>query len=803
MPERTARRIVVVEGAGPATWAAARELRDALMRVGAAELPLCCERDASEGEPAFVIGTPPPGESAPQALDACRLARRGDRVYLWGQGPRGALYAVYAYLQDVLGFRWLTPTVERQPRLADPAGLPPELERQQIPAFAVRDVGYREAMQAPWSARLRLNGEFCSRGRDPAWGGGLRYTHFVHTFYDLVPPARYFGDHPEYFSLVDGRRREALGQLCLTQPDIVGIAAATLREWFQADPEASIASVSQNDWRGACECSDCRALVEREGSQAGPVLHFVNAVARRVARSHPDRLIDTLAYWYTEDPPRHLRPEPNVAVRLCHMSPSCESHSVEACPHNAPFAARLQGWARIAPRLHIWDYHTNFSHYLLPFPNFRAIAADLALFRRHGVESVFCQGDLADGGGGEWAVLRSYYLARLLWDAGADPEALIDEFLRGVFPQAHVPVRAYFDRIQASAVDPQRHLRMFSPVQAGHLTPALLDGAEADLAEARALAVDAAEVAEVGRLRLSVDYVRLALPPTFHPKGEALCPAPSVEGGMAAQARPAALRRFRAELERYGVRQLAEAQPLEDFERRVAVLSRPHAAPVWSVGDWVLRVVPDLGGRLWEASFCGQPLLAPAAWEDAAYPASRGYEECCAGDLGRSEPYDLGAVEGDQALVLTATLRGMASWHPYARIEVRREIAADPDGVLRLRTTVTNADHVPHPLAIRPRLCLAGPLRDLRWRQPGGAWRPAGIDPGADRAAPGENGWRVVCGGVVLECTYGAVERLQVARSAWGWRIEADGGEVVVPPGGTRRLEQSWRAHFAPPGEGD
>ena len=796
MPERSVRRIVVAPGAGPAAWTAARELAAALVRAGAAELPIG-EVDPGSTEPAFVVGAPPSGEAEPQALDACRLVRRGDRVYLWGQGPRGALYAVYGYLQDVLGFRWLTPTVERRPRLAAAVALPSDLDRRQIPAFAVRDVGYREAMQAPWSSRLRLNGEFCARDRDPAWGGGMRYTHFVHTFYDLVPPARHFADHPEYFSLVDGRRREALGQLCLTHPDIVEIAAAAVREWFDADPEARIASVSQNDWLGACQCDACQALVEREGSQVGPVLHFVNAVARRVARSHPDRLIDTLAYWYPEDPPRLLRPEPNVAVRLCHMSPSCESHPVEACPHNAPFAARLRGWAQIAPRLHIWDYHTNFSHYLMPFPNFRAIAADLALLHRHGVESVFCQGDLSEGGGGEWATLRAYYLARLLWDAGADPEAVVDEFLRGVFPRAHVPVRAFFDRVQATADDPARHLRMFSPVQAGHLTSELLDGAEADLADARALAAEAAEAAEVGRLRLSVDYARLALPPTFRVQGDALRPATPTEGGLAAPERPAALRRFRADLERYGVRQLAEAQPLEDFDRRVGVLSTAHAAPVWAAGDWVLRVVPDLGGRLWEVSFQGRPLLAPAAWDDPAYPASRGYEEAYAGGLGCTVPHALGGGGGSD-LVLTATVRGMAEWHSYAAIEVRRTIGLGPDGGLRLCTTVTNADRVPHPLAIRPRLCLAGGLRDLHWCGPDGSWRAAGGDPPGDRAAPGDRGWRLACGDVVLACTYEAIGGVRVVRSGWGWRIEADGGQVVLPPRGTATLEQSWRAQVVP-----
>jgi len=805
MADFPARAVVVAAGAAPAALTAARELQAALVRAGGPDLPLLGP-DGLEGPvalagPAFVVGAPPPGEAEPTAPDACRIARRGDRLHLWGQGSRGALYAVYAYLQDVLGFRWLTGAVEVRPRLERGAPLPaPELEQR--PAFAIRDVGYFEAMQTPWNARLRLNGEFSARALGPEWGGGMRYTHYVHSFYQLVPPERHFAAHPEYFSLVDGRRREVLAQLCLTNPDIVGIAADAVRGWFAADPQARIASVSQNDWLGACECPDCRALVEREGSQVGPVLHFVNAVAREVARDYPDRLIDTLAYWYTEDAPRRARPEPNVVVRLCHMSPTCEAHAVEACPHNAPFAARLEAWSRIAPRLHIWDYHTNFSHLLMPFPNFAAIARDLALFRRRGVESMFCQGDLEGGGGGEWSTLRAYYLARLLWDPSLDPEALVEEFLKGVFPHAQRPVRAYFDGIQARAADPERHLRMFSPVQAGHLPPEVVASAAHSLAEARAAAAaggDPAEEGQVRRLQLCVDYTRLALPPEFLLEGDVLCPRPPAsaaaapDGFLAPELRPAALEAFFEDLRHNGVRSLREAIPLDVFRRRSRALAAPHPAPLWTAGPWRLRLVPDLGGRLWEASFAGVPLLAPADMDDADYPASRGYDEGCAGDLGRSEPYALeDCVDGDR-VVLTTELEGLAAWHPYAAIAVRREIAAEGDGTLRLRTVVVNRDTVAHPLSIAPRCCLAGTAGAVEWLDAAGAWQPVHAGPGTGRAVVlGAQGWRAR-GAPSVAYAPGAVDRLQVEARPWGWLVACVGLQQVVPPGGEVSLEQVWR----------
>lgn len=797
-----ARAIALPQDAPPAVHTAARELQGALERAGGPPLPIVAAGGAAG--PVFAVGIAAPGEGDPTAPDACRVARRGDRLHLWGQGPRGALHAVHALLQDVLGFRWPAPDLEVLPRLPQPEQLP-EADLLQEPSFPVRDVGYREALQAPWGSRLRLNGDFAARALGPEWGGGMRYARFVHTFYALVPPVRYFARHPEYFSLVDGRRRESHAQLCLTNPDIVGIAAREVSAWFAADPQATIASVSQNDWLGACECPECRALAEREGSEVGPVLHFANAVAREVARSHPDRLIDTLAYWYTEDPPRNLRPAPNVVVRLCHMSPSCESHAVEACPRNAPFAARLQAWSRIAPRLHIWDYQTNFSHLLMPFPNFAAIAADLALFRRRGVESMFCQGDLEVGGGGEWSTLRAHYLARLLWDATLDPEALVEEHLAAAFPAARRPVRAYFDLIQAQARDPERHVRMFSPVQAGHLPDPTLDAAAAALTAAARLAGEGAEAERVRRLRLSLDYVRLAMPPAFALEGDRLVPRPPADAGagfLPAAERPAALAAFLSELERQGIRALREARPVAEFVRRAQTLAGEHPAPLRRCGGFRLRLVPDLGGRIWSLVFAGRELLAPPTAADGDYPAAGGYEESCAGDLGRTEAHALETLEADGSVVLSATVAGMANWHEYEGVAVRRRIAAEGTDGLALSTEVGNAGNTPHTLAIRPRLRLAGPVSGLAWCDAAGVWAEAGWDPAVASAtvARGTSGWRARVGDLEFICRHDPVDRVRIESHPWGWWVECVGVERPVPPGERISFHQHWRARVADAG---
>ncbi len=126
--------------------------------------------------------------------------------------------------------------------------------------------------------------------------------------------------------MIDGKRREERSQLCLTNPDVLRLGVEAVERWIQQHPEATIFSVSQNDWTGWCECDKCRRVEEEEGGvHSGPLLRYVNALAAEVEKKHPDKLIDTLAYWYTEEPPAKARPRRNVRIRLCPIG-ACEAH---------------------------------------------------------------------------------------------------------------------------------------------------------------------------------------------------------------------------------------------------------------------------------------------------------------------------------------------------------------------------------------------------------------------------------------------------------------------------------------------
>ena len=370
-------------------------------------------------------------------FDAIRIKTRPNALILAGPRPRGTLYAVYCFLER-LGCRWWSSTVATIPQQAT-LGID-NLDITYVPPLEYRTPYSFDAFKTDFAARNRCNGE--NHDLDEAHGGKEVYAGFVHTFYALIPPGTYFNDHPEWFSMIDGQREYESAQLCLTNDAMREELTNNLRALLLAHPDATIASVSQNDCQGFCTCPPCAALDAQEGSHAGSLLHFVNAVAADIEQEFPNVAISTLAYQYTRTRPNFVRPRSNVIIRLC----SIECSFSQPLDHvqNAAFANDIRSWAAIADRLNVWDYTTNFLHYQLPHPNLRVLGPNIKFFVQNNVKGVMEQG-CGNTNGGEFAELRGWVLAQLLWDPSRDADELIDEFLSGYYGPAGPHIRTYID----------------------------------------------------------------------------------------------------------------------------------------------------------------------------------------------------------------------------------------------------------------------------------------------------------------------------------------------------------------------
>jgi hypothetical protein len=433
------------KGASPAELRAAKELQSTLKQLTGAEFELS-ETSGKVPKGGIIVG---PGAAAQTYFPDLALERfgeeefvmvvRGGRLLLAGGRPRGTLYAVSRFLQTQGQVRWWTPWAASVPKRPDFAIR--SIFLREKPVFESRDTFWFSAFDGEWAMRHFSNGQ--SARLTEELGGAVRYQGFVHTFNLLVPPESQFAAHPEWFSLIDGQRKGTNAQLCLSNPQLRDYVVDRVKAWLREKPEARIVSVSQNDCHGFCTCPSCKAIDDAEGSHAGSLLQFVNYVAAKIAPEFPNVAVDTLAYQYTRQAPKNILPLPNVIVRLCSIE--CNFAVPLTDPANASFAKDIRDWAKITSRLYIWDYTTDFAHYLQPHPNWFVLGPNVRFFATNSVRGLFEQGAYQSTGG-EMAEMRAWVLAQLLWNPKQDDRKLIREFLDGYYgPAAAKPIAEYLD----------------------------------------------------------------------------------------------------------------------------------------------------------------------------------------------------------------------------------------------------------------------------------------------------------------------------------------------------------------------
>jgi hypothetical protein len=430
-------------------------------------------------------------------------------ILIIGGKPRGTLYGVYTLLEEKLGVRWFTPDVEFVPTL-DHVELP-ELNETQVPTLEYREVFWTEMLRdADFAARHRLNGQHYKL-TEKHGGRAVVFYPFVHSFDELIPRELY-KTHPEYFPMVDGKRINGYVQRCLSNPEVIKLAIERVQQWIKDHPEATIIDISQNDIRSDwCQCPNCRALDDAEGSPAASIIKFVNTIAESIEKDHPNIRIETLAYQYSRKPPKTLRPRHNIIIRLCSIE-CCFAHPLEGCTseENRQFHEDIAAWQSVAPLLYVWDYTTNFANYLQPFPNFYVLQSNVIFFVKYGVKGLFEQGNYSSGGNGEMAPLRAYVLAKLLWNPNTNIRQHIDEFLRGYYGKAAGPISSYIELLHRQVIEKGFHAHIYDPPTAPYLNDELLEEAEGLFDEAERLAENDEVRFRVQVARLPIWYVKLA-----------------------------------------------------------------------------------------------------------------------------------------------------------------------------------------------------------------------------------------------------------------------------------------------------
>jgi len=678
---------------------AARDLNAHIEKLTGKGLPFVADGALGEQVP-IVVGNCPKTlrklrvrvDTKGLGLEGIAIRTKGPALVLAGN-QRGVLYAVYTFLEDYCGCRWFTPDCTVIPKTGTfDIG---ELNVRHIPPLELRSTDYPCSRPADWAVRNKLNGT--QTQLDERRGGKIDYSHFVHTFNSILNPDQHFATHPEYFSEIKGKRQGGRTQLCLTNPEVLEIAKKTVRKWIQEAPKATIFSVSQNDWANYCECPKCKALDDAEGTHAATMIDFVNAIGRDIAKDYPDKLIDTLAYQYTRTPPKTLRVEPNVCARLCSIE--CDfAHPLDKSTHpqNQKFVRDIQGWNKLCNRLYIWDYIIDYGHSIMPWPNLYALAPNIRFFIANGVKGLYEEACYYTKGS-ELAELRTWIIAKTMWNPAYDTDKAIDEFLAAYYGAAAKPIRQYIGLMHEPVLkDPNMHIFIWTAPSAPYLNDKAIAEAARLFDEAeKAVASDPVLLHRVQVARLPIMYVQIVNSTQgFKEEGDALVDtATDGEGEL--------LKRFEAIARKEGltmIREHHERGNLDGWLKSVSFAGKKLPIVRLSNDTLDVSILPALGGRIWRMVHkpTGREIIKRVTEKGFERPDAAGYEEYSEGAYrspGWNEAYRVVTKTAD-SITMEAKLRN--------QLVLKRTITLDPkDPKLTIESTLTNAGKEPRQACLR------------------------------------------------------------------------------------------------------
>ncbi len=460
---------------------------------------------------------------AGKSSEAFLIKEENGELYLTGNSPRAILYAVYKFLEEFIGFRCFSSSCEKYSNL-DTLKVKTNYTLIQDFTFEYREAYWNDAFDGDFACKNMLNSNLADLSNKH--GNKVKWFNFHHSFGDLISPNEYFDTHPEYFSLIDGKRTKEHTELCLSNNDVFELVLKKVKKWINDNPGCKIFSVAQDEWMGhftkmACECDNCRKIDEENNSQSGSIITFVNKIAKAIKKEYPDKLIHTFAYQYSRKTPTNVVPLENVIVRLCNIECSW-SKPIEMSAKNNPngrdglFYQDLVNWGKIANRLYIWDYAVNFRNYLLPFPNLKTMEENIKLYRKHHIKGVLMQGNFSYGGGGYLDELKSYLTARLLRDDANTIDEIINEFCNGYYGENAATDIIKYINLWEDAVKPYE-LWLYDDADHPMFTTDNIKKGEELLLSALSKTTNQEEYLRIEKLKLGIDYLKVVTLPMEYP----------------------------------------------------------------------------------------------------------------------------------------------------------------------------------------------------------------------------------------------------------------------------------------------
>lgn len=457
--------LVLSKNAAAEEQEAANEIQSFVQKISGAKLEIVTAEQGFQQRIPVLIGAAAPADLERSIREkgndpySFALVVDANKISLRGLTPAGTRVAAYELLEQ-LGVRWFMPgdlgTVvpnNKTIQLADQKTI-------QVPSFAARwttSARNSKKLGEEWMQRVRMGGPNfpSSHGisieeKGANQGGGKKGAGNVKTLFE---------EHPEYYALVDGKRKAS--QLCISNPDVLIRAIATTKQYFQKNPDAEWIGMGPNDGRGFCECDNCKALdagdydpIAHQVSMTDRYVGFFNKVLEGIKNEFPAKKIGFYAYAAYMRPPVKVKPDPKIVPATAVIG-LCRLHGMgnPICPEKSYEKQLTTDWGKVVPEVYNRGYWYNLSDPGLPFFMISRVKNEIPIGKTLGIHGwrVETSDNLA-------AELPSVYVAsKLMWNDKTNVNELMTDFCQKFFGPAALPMRRYIDLMDQALYNADYH----------------------------------------------------------------------------------------------------------------------------------------------------------------------------------------------------------------------------------------------------------------------------------------------------------------------------------------------------------
>lgn len=395
-----------------------------------------------------------------------------------GGAKRGIMYGVYEILEEYLGYRFYG-WGDVQLYEVKNADIPEGTVNRQVPDTSYRSMGtqpFGNSYVESTTVKRKINGASgTSALLNAKYGYGIeRMVANAHSFGTFIPS---FPDMPcltdlpydeeelefyytdEFWNDLESYRDDPVFAFEECVANMVLMLEERLEWGREIGKEITEISCSYNWTNLYCNCTNCKELMQAEGSRAAHLCDFVNIVSDIVQSRYPDIRFITNAYATVRVPPKTKSLNDDIVLLYCWNGCSnhpigtgecggCRGDGLNGC--NEIEEQNYLGWLDHCNKTYVWYYPTNIYYMLAPLPNVFTLYQNFKWLIEHDCIGFYVQGSAGDAFEG----LISYLMSEMMWDKDITFEEycdMIKEYMLFYYGEGWENIYRYAQMMEESA----------------------------------------------------------------------------------------------------------------------------------------------------------------------------------------------------------------------------------------------------------------------------------------------------------------------------------------------------------------